>query len=452
MADTKITGATDIVTLAATDVIPVGRPGNTTAYKATMAEVKTYTAPGFNVRQYGAVGDGVTDDTAAIQAAVDALRTAEGGRLYFPAGRYLVTSTITMSISRPSSVGDQYSVEICGDGGASQIYYPTLDGTDCFYIIAVQGEMAALHIHDLSFQGGGFYPSATGSCLHLRRCIMPAMIDNVFISRFGGGAGIKLQSTWCTTVQNTRVFYCQYGIHTLNDPVSGSYGSSVNHSHLCSDYSGNDIGFYGVGGPAHLNIDNCIIEGNVSHGVQLTGVYHAYLHNIYLETNGIPDIELVTCPYATISNITGNTVSLDVNCGLAIIEQNEITHLINNGYYARVYGNTLETGNNNYQHFVTTGNWDNFTANDTTPSVLINYVGRVTWLTQNTVPTTITMFDDGYPGQEIWVKVHDTNTTFDFTGTYLVGNSGVDYTATNNDMIHAIKWGNYWYCEIIKAA
>lgn len=37
-----------------------------------------------NVREYGAVGDGKTLDTAAIQRAVDA-----GGVVYFPAGTYL---------------------------------------------------------------------------------------------------------------------------------------------------------------------------------------------------------------------------------------------------------------------------------------------------------------------------------------------------------------------------
>ena len=40
-----------------------------------------------NVRDFGAVGDGVHDDTKAIRAALDFL--PEGGRLYFPEGKYL---------------------------------------------------------------------------------------------------------------------------------------------------------------------------------------------------------------------------------------------------------------------------------------------------------------------------------------------------------------------------
>jgi hypothetical protein len=45
----------------------------------------------FSVKSYGAKGDGVTDDTAAIQAAVDALYAAGGGTLRFPKGKYVVT-------------------------------------------------------------------------------------------------------------------------------------------------------------------------------------------------------------------------------------------------------------------------------------------------------------------------------------------------------------------------
>jgi len=44
--------------------------------------------PLFNVRQFGARGDGLTKDTKAIQAAIDAAG-AHGGTVYFPPGKYL---------------------------------------------------------------------------------------------------------------------------------------------------------------------------------------------------------------------------------------------------------------------------------------------------------------------------------------------------------------------------
>jgi len=45
--------------------------------------------PVFDVRAYGARGDGVTLDTAGINAAIDAASAAGGGTVYFPAGDYL---------------------------------------------------------------------------------------------------------------------------------------------------------------------------------------------------------------------------------------------------------------------------------------------------------------------------------------------------------------------------
>lgn len=49
----------------------------------------------FHVDRYGAVGDGVTDDTAAIRAAGAALQTAGRGRLYFTPGKtYIVSSVV----------------------------------------------------------------------------------------------------------------------------------------------------------------------------------------------------------------------------------------------------------------------------------------------------------------------------------------------------------------------
>jgi len=62
-----------------------------------------------NVKDFGAVGNGTTDDTAAIQAAINSLPLntasvgilsplgfANGGAIFIPRGRYKITSTITL--------------------------------------------------------------------------------------------------------------------------------------------------------------------------------------------------------------------------------------------------------------------------------------------------------------------------------------------------------------------
>jgi F5/8 type C domain/Pectate lyase superfamily protein len=50
----------------------------------------------FVATTYGATGDGVTDDTAAIQSALDAAKTNGGGIVYLPGGKYKLTTTLTV--------------------------------------------------------------------------------------------------------------------------------------------------------------------------------------------------------------------------------------------------------------------------------------------------------------------------------------------------------------------
>ena len=51
----------------------------------------------WNVRDYGAKGDGVAKDTAAVQRAVDACAGAGGGEVLLPKGMYLSGSVFLKS-------------------------------------------------------------------------------------------------------------------------------------------------------------------------------------------------------------------------------------------------------------------------------------------------------------------------------------------------------------------
>jgi hypothetical protein len=71
-----------------------------------------------NVKYYGAVGNGVADDTAAIDLAIAAIPSA-GGVLYFPPGTYLTSGNHTLSY--PTTILGAGNGNILGDGAVSQI-------------------------------------------------------------------------------------------------------------------------------------------------------------------------------------------------------------------------------------------------------------------------------------------------------------------------------------------
>ena len=66
---------------------------------------------------YNAVGDGVTDDTAAIQAALNT-----GNRIYCPAGTYLISNALTVTASNTGLVGDGRGTIIKTSSGTADIF------------------------------------------------------------------------------------------------------------------------------------------------------------------------------------------------------------------------------------------------------------------------------------------------------------------------------------------
>lgn len=71
---------------------------------------------GYNVKAFGATGNGTTDDSAAVNAALTAAQNSDdGGTVFFPAGRYMIRSSLRI---------DRFArLQIAGEGRASQILW-----------------------------------------------------------------------------------------------------------------------------------------------------------------------------------------------------------------------------------------------------------------------------------------------------------------------------------------
>ena len=109
--------------------------------------LQTQGAP-YSVRQFGARGDGVTDDTAAFQAAVNAA-SVNPGEVYVPPGNYLVGA---VAVANP--------VRVLGAGLASSIW-PLTTTTTVFTVSTVQPVV----FEDLSFGYFRAVEQAAGSAI-----------------------------------------------------------------------------------------------------------------------------------------------------------------------------------------------------------------------------------------------------------------------------------------------
>lgn len=129
----------------------------------------------FNVRDWGAKGDGITDDTGPVQAAINAVLKVPGGTVFFPTGRYRITSTLTVIVNTDhgsvnfrflgngSSEVNEGGINGEGIGWGSQLVF-TARGGDLLLLQLSGGGNARIRFEarDMAFVGNGDVRGATG--------------------------------------------------------------------------------------------------------------------------------------------------------------------------------------------------------------------------------------------------------------------------------------------------
>ncbi|MGC9502624.1 PA14 domain-containing protein [Baaleninema sp.] len=164
-----------------------------------------FATPGFNfpaganianVRDYGAKGDGVTDDTAAILAAM-----ADNRTVYFPDGTYIVRDTLTWGDDRRLSIlGESQDntvikaangLELFGNATSPQPLIELFDGTGS------TGQAFQNSIYDITIDVGANNPGAIGVAFQNNN---QGGLRNVTIrssdSNFRGNTGLALTTPW----------------------------------------------------------------------------------------------------------------------------------------------------------------------------------------------------------------------------------------------------------------
>jgi len=146
-----------------------------------------------NVLDYGAVGDGVANDTAAIQAAIT---YAEGltkpGAVYLPRGTYKITSPLTIT----------KGIQFAGDGIESTSIRVSTSIT--VISVALSGGAVGCMIADMTLQNVQTAGTATA------------------------GAGIRLQNSSYCVISNVRTTNCYDGVWSTNSNFGRFLGLVVN--------------------------------------------------------------------------------------------------------------------------------------------------------------------------------------------------------------------------------
>ena len=147
MAGSPLTGLTARGKPIKTDLMPIETVGGTLLQSATMGDLADFVLT--SVKTYGAVGDGVTDDTVAIQAAI-----TSGLTFYFPPGVYVTSSTL--NVTAPQNDGQV--IRGSGSYGLPDIFNGAT-GYGAAVIKPTSAVTTAILIDGTPFVGGGLAQS-----------------------------------------------------------------------------------------------------------------------------------------------------------------------------------------------------------------------------------------------------------------------------------------------------
>lgn len=160
------------------------------------------------VAEYGAKGDGTTDDTAAINSAVAAIVAAGGGTVYFPAGNYRISrqansfSSFYYALRIASASGANIVFQGVGPQSIISLGVHNNSDTNTTVMLDLHQSTGSITVRDLQFQAPA--PSTTGQG--------PAAIS---VGNMGGAAGAAgsgtLESLLVERCTFTNVSYALHG-------------------------------------------------------------------------------------------------------------------------------------------------------------------------------------------------------------------------------------------------
>lgn len=184
-----------------------------------------------NVKDYGAKGDSNTDDTAAVQRAVDFIKTRGRGRLFFPAGDYYIRSAVYLT-SNMEIFGEKATIRKKSASDPTYCVFIGSSGSSRGYGVGASN----LYIHDLRFVGK-FGADARGLCVMALHHSDNVVAERLVIEQCsGGGHRFDLQGCRYVTVRDSVFMGFDGTLGSLyNEDIQADFSSKRSGSFIESD-------------------------------------------------------------------------------------------------------------------------------------------------------------------------------------------------------------------------
>lgn len=240
-----------------------------------------------NVKDYGAKGDGTTDDTGAIQNAINTVYTAGGGTVVIPEGIFRVSSLTRLW-------GSSVSVNIVGSGMASTVLKKLGgDNSPIFDFSAVNPVDILSCIKDLKIVGN--INNSDGIRVNT---LSKFLIDNVAVLSCDKAVNNLGSGTF--TINNCLFTDNNYGLYSRKSTVGAYYGNNI--TILSSRFINNGILGVDFGQGSGLNIMASTFESNGTTENTSTGAL--VLRSNIVEETTFAIINVDKCTFKTNKGIT----------------------------------------------------------------------------------------------------------------------------------------------------
>lgn len=222
--------------------------------------VKDYVTP----QMFGAVGDGITDDTTAFQSAID--YCGSHGIELFAIGRYLISSTLTIKNSGLHILGKYCSIVMATDNEPIiKIYDPEHIYSMHSFIIDGLG---------LSYKNQQFVENTNAFGLYFECMVYRSKFSNISVTGAYCGIGNSKtinESLWGNTWENINISkFSMYGLYfPANSGAPNNLFNSIYLVMTNTDASG--IGIY-LHNQATCVINNVEVNGNPNGAVLLSAL------------------------------------------------------------------------------------------------------------------------------------------------------------------------------------